>query len=122
MKPRVLIVDDAVVVRLMIKDILEQNDYEVVGECCNGHEAIEKYKELRPDVMTLDIIMPEKDGIEALEEILNFDQKAKVVMLTAVDQREALLRAIKLGAVDYIVKPFEEERVLSAVQSALESD
>lgn len=116
---RVLVVDDAPIVRLMLKDILLENGYEVIGECSNGKEAVLKYVELKPDLITMDIIMPEKDGIQALEEILAVDRNAKIVMVSAVDQRESLMQAIKLGAVDYIVKPFENERVVSALKNAL---
>ena len=119
MAKRVLIVDDAPVIRLMLRDIIEYNGYEIVGECENGKQAVEKYRELKPDVVTMDITMPEKDGITALKEIMALDRTAKVVMVTAVDERESLIRAIRNGAADYIVKPFEEERVLSAVKSAL---
>lgn len=116
---RIVVVDDAPIVRLMLKDILQENGYEVVAECSNGSEAVAKFTELKPDLVTMDIIMPEKDGIQSLEEILAIDHDAKVVMVSAVDQRESLMRAIKLGAVDYIVKPFENERVISAVKNAL---
>lgn len=119
MGKRIIVVDDAPIIRLMIKDILIYNGYEVIAECGNGQEAIDKFKELKPDVLTMDIVMPEKDGIQALEEILSFDPNAKIVMVTAVDQRESLMRAIRAGATDYIVKPFENERVLSAVKKAL---
>jgi two-component system chemotaxis response regulator CheY len=116
---RIITVDDAPIIRLMIKDVLvECGKYDVVAECCNGREAVEKYKELKPDLVTMDIIMPEMDGIQALEEILKFDPNAKVVMVTAIDQRESLMKAIRLGATDYIVKPFEADRVMSAVQKA----
>jgi len=119
MAKRVIVVDDAPIIRLMLKDVLEFNNYQVIKECGNGQEAIDAYKELKPDLVTMDIVMPVKDGIEALEEILNFDENAKVVMVTAVDQRESLMKAIRLGATDYIVKPFESDRVLSAVRKAL---
>ena len=116
---KVIVVDDAPIVRLMLKDILLENGYEVIGECSNGKEAVTKYMEMKPDLMTMDIIMPEKDGIQALEEILAVDRNAKIVMVSAVDQRESLMQAIKLGAVDYIVKPFENDRVVSALKNAL---
>lgn len=120
MGKKIITVDDAPIIRLMIKDILiECGGYDVIAECSNGREAVEKYKELKPDLMTMDIIMPEMDGIQALEEIIKFDVNAKVVMVTAIDQREALMKAIRLGATDYIVKPFEADRVMSAVQKAL---
>lgn len=120
MPKRILTVDDAPIIRLMIKDILiECGGYDVVGEGSTGKEAVELYKQLKPDLVTMDIIMPEMDGIQALEEILKYDENAKVVMVTAIDQREALMKAIRLGATDYIVKPFEADRVMSAVQKAL---
>jgi len=119
MAKRIIVVDDAPIIRLMLKDILTYNSYEVVAECGNGQEAVDKYQELKPDLMTMDIVMPEKDGIQAMEEILAEDPSAKIVMVTAVDQRDELMRAVRAGAVDYIVKPFENERVLSAVQKAL---
>jgi len=115
-----MIVDDASIIRLMIKDILtECGGYEIIAECSNGLEGLSTYKTLKPDLVTMDIVMPEMDGIQALEEILKFDPAARVVMVTAIDQRDALMKAIRLGATDYIVKPFEAERVMSAVQKAL---
>lgn len=120
MGKKILIVDDAPIIRLMLKDILEYNGYEVVAECGNGNEAVAKFKEFKPDLVTMDIIMPEKNGITALEEILSIDKNAKVVMVTAIDQRESLMKAIHAGASDYIVKPFEEDRVLSAVKKVFE--
>lgn len=119
MGKRIMIVDDAPVIRLMLKDILTHYEFEIVAEAGNGQMAIDFYKEHRPDIVTMDITMPEKDGIQALEEILQFDPKAKIVMVTAIDQRDALMKAIKLGASDYIVKPFEDDRVISAVNKAL---
>lgn len=119
MGKRILLCDDAPIIRLMLKDILEYNGYEIVGEASNGAEGVSMFKELKPDLVTMDIIMPEKDGIAALEEILATDENAKVVMVTAIDQRESLMKAIKAGATDYIVKPFEDERVISAVKKAL---
>lgn len=119
MAKRVLVVDDAPIIRLMLKDILQDHGYTVVAECGNGKEAVERYKELKPDLVTMDIVMPEKDGIEAMEEILVGDVNAKIVMVTAIDQRESLMRAIRAGATDYIVKPFEEARVISSIKKAL---
>jgi len=121
MGKRILIADDAPIMRLMIKDILIFNKYEVVAECENGQIAVDKYKEFNPDLVTMDIVMPEKDGIQALEEILDYDMDAKVVMVTAIDQRESLMKAIRIGATDYIVKPFEGDRVISAIEKALET-
>ncbi len=116
MAGRILIVDDAPIIRLMLKDILVANGYEVVGEGSDGNEGVQKYKELKPDVVTMDITMPEKDGIQALEEILAMDEDAKIIVITAIDQREALMEAIRVGAADYIIKPFETDRVLSAIR------
>jgi len=121
MNNKIIVADDAPIIRLMIKDILEFNKYEVIAECENGQQAVDKYKELKPDLITLDIIMPEKDGLQALEEIMAFDKNAKAIMVTAIDQRESLMKAIRLGATDYIVKPFEDARVISAVKKALGS-
>ncbi|MBU1862721.1 MAG: response regulator [Candidatus Omnitrophica bacterium] len=118
-KKRVLVCDDAPVIRLMLKDILQDSGYTVVGEAKNGIEAMQKFKELKPDIVTMDIIMPEKDGIDALVGILREDNEAKVVMVTAIDQRDSLMKAIRAGATDYIVKPFEDERVVLAVKKAL---
>ncbi len=116
---RVLVVDDAKVVRMIIKVILEASGFTIVGEAENGHEALGKYKELKPDVVTMDIIMPEVDGIQGLKNILAFDKHAKVIMVTGIDQRESLMEAIRAGASDYIVKPFEDERVVVAVKKAM---
>ncbi|HBO97550.1 MAG TPA: two-component system response regulator [Candidatus Omnitrophica bacterium] len=118
MAHRILIVDDAPIIRLMLKDILTANGYAVVGEGGDGNEGVEKFKELSPDLVTMDITMPEKDGIRAMEEILALDQKARIIVITAIDQRESLMEAIRVGAADYIIKPFETDRVLSAVRRA----
>jgi len=120
MKGRILVVDDASIMRLMIKDILVYHGYEVVGEAANGREALERYKELQPDLVTMDIIMPEVDGIQGLKDILDYDKSARIVIISAIDQRKALMEAIKSGATDYIIKPFEDDRVLSAIRKSLE--
>ncbi len=112
---RVLIVDDASVVRLMIKKVLKEGEFEIVGEAANGVDALTKYKELRPDVVTMDITMPEADGIQATKDIVAFDEDAKVVIMSGIDQKEMLWKAIKAGASSYIVKPFENERVISTL-------
>jgi len=101
--------------RHMIKNILVGLGYEIVGEACDGREATKMYRELSPDLVTMDIVMPNLGGIEALKEIRAEDPKAKVVMISALDQREPLMEALKLGAVDYVVKPFEKERVAEAI-------
>ncbi len=112
---RVLIVDDASVVRLMIKKVLKEGEFEIVGEAANGVDALTKYKELKPDVVTMDITMPEADGIQATKDIVAFDEDAKVVIMSGIDQKEMLWKAIKAGASSYIVKPFENERVISTL-------
>lgn len=116
---RVLIVDDASVVRLLIKKVLQQNGFEIVGEAVNGIDALAKYKELQPDIVTMDITMPESDGIQATKDIIAFDKEAKIVMLSGIDQKEMLWQAIKAGASSYIVKPFENERILSTLNEVL---
>ncbi len=115
----VLIVDDAAFMRMMIKDILTKNGYEVVGEAADGNQAVEKYKELSPDLVTLDITMPEKDGIAALKEIMSFNNQAKVIMCSAMGQQSMVIEAIQSGAKDFIVKPFQADRVLEAVEKTL---
>ena len=115
MGKKVLVVDDAAFMRIKLKDILEKNNYEVVGEAENGIEAIEKYKEVSPDIVTMDITMPEMDGVEALKEIINHDADAKVLMCSAMGQQSMVMDAIRAGAVDFIVKPFDTERVIHAL-------
>jgi two-component system, chemotaxis family, chemotaxis protein CheY len=116
---RVLIADDAAFMRMMIKNILTQNGHEVVGEAENGTDAIVKYNDLKPDVTTMDITMPEKDGIAALKEILAADPAARVVMCSALGQEAKVIESIRSGAKDFVVKPFQHDRVLAAVQKAL---
>ncbi|HLR07938.1 MAG TPA: response regulator [Bacillota bacterium] len=115
----ILIVDDAAFMRMMIKDILEKNGYHVVGEAQDGNEAVAKYKELSPDLVTMDITMPEKDGITALKEIRAFNPEAKIIMCSAMGQQAMVIDAIQAGAKDFIVKPFQADRVLEAIQKAL---
>jgi two-component system chemotaxis response regulator CheY len=122
MPKKILIVDDAPVIRFVLRDMLELGGFEVVGEGENGIEAVQKFLDLKPDLVTLDITMPEKDGITALMEIKALDKNAKVIMVTALDERDSLIDAIKNGASDYIMKPFEQERVLSAVKNLLEPE
>lgn len=113
---RVLVVDDAMFMRMMLKDILSKNGYEVVGEAANGREAIEKYIELRPDLVLLDITMPEMDGIEALKKIKMIEPKAKIIMCSAMGQQAMVIEAIQNGALDFVVKPFQQDRVLESLQ------
>ena len=116
---KVLIVDDASVVRLMIKKALKEGDFEIVGEAVNGIDALTKYKELRPDIVTMDITMPEADGIQATKDIIAFDENAKVVIMSGIEQKEMLWQAIKAGAASYIVKPFENDRVLATLNEVI---
>ncbi len=110
---RLLIVDDAMIMRAIIKDTAKKAGWEIVGEATNGAEAVKRYRELRPDLTTLDIVMPEMDGVEALRAIRGEDPGAKVVMISAIDQRAKLNECIQLGALDFIVKPFDKQRLLS---------
>ena len=116
---RVLIVDDAAFMRMMIKDILQKNGFEVVGEASNGIEAVNLYKKEKPDVVTMDITMPDMDGIEAVKEIKSFDPAAKVIMCSAMGQQSMVMDAIKSGAKDFIVKPFQADRVLEAIKKVI---
>lgn len=115
MSKRVLIVDDAVFMRMKLKDILEKNGYEVVAEAQNGAEAIEKYKIEGPDLVTMDITMPEMDGIEALKGIKAVNPQAKVIMCSAMGQQSMVMEAIQAGALDFIVKPFDTDRVIQSL-------
>lgn len=115
----ILIVDDASFMRMMIKDILTKNGFDVVGEAENGARAIEKYKELNPDLVIMDIIMPEVDGIQAVKEIKKIDSSAKIVMCSAMGQQAMVIEAIQAGAKDFIVKPFQADRVIEAVRKVL---
>jgi len=112
---RVLVVDDAAFMRLSLKTILERNGYEVIGEAGNGNDAIEKFKILKPDIVTMDITMPDLDGIQALNEIIKFDPKANIIMLSAMGQEPRIREAIISGAKGFIVKPFKEENLLKAL-------
>ena len=118
-KGKVLVVDDAVFMRRMLTDILTEGGYEVAGEAANGKEGVEQYKKVKPDIVTMVIIMPEMGGIESVKEIMKHDEKAKIVMVSAMGQQQLVVEAIQAGAKDFIVKPFESSRVLSAVERAL---
>lgn len=119
---RVLIVDDAAFMRMMIKNILLDGGYEVVGDAENGIQAVEMYNELKPDLVTMDITMPEKDGITALKEIFDHDPDANVIMCSAMGQQALVIEAIQSGAKDFIVKPFRPERVLEAINKVMETN
>lgn len=116
---RVLVVDDAAFMRKMVGDVLTADGHEVVGEATNGVEALARFQELRPDLTTLDITMPERDGLTALRDILSFDPTAKIVMCSALGQESKVLESLKAGAKDFIVKPFQPERVRDAITKAL---
>lgn len=119
MSNRVLIVDDAIFMRMKLKDILEKNGFEVIAEAQNGLEAVEKYNSERPDLVTMDITMPEMDGVAALKAIRQIDPSAKVIMCSAMGQQSMVMDAIQSGAIDFIVKPFDNERVLQSLKKAI---
>lgn len=119
MSKKVLIVDDAAFMRMMIKDILTKAGYEVVGEADNGLKSIEKFNELSPDLILMDITMPEMNGIDAVKAIKRIDPNAKIVMCSAMGQQAMVIESIQAGARDFIVKPFQADRVLEAVRKVL---
>ena len=116
---RVLVVDDALFMRKMVSDALTKGGHEVIGEAANGTEAVAQFQALSPELMTLDITMPEKDGLEALREIIAIDPSARVIMCSALGQESKVIESIKAGAKDFVVKPFQPDRVLDAVSKAL---
>ncbi len=115
----ILIVDDAAFMRMMIKDVLTKNGFDVTGEAENGINAIEKYKELQPELTIMDITMPEMDGIQAVKEIKKLDPNAKIIMCSAMGQQAMVIEAIQAGAKDFIVKPFQADRVVEAVRKVI---
>ncbi|MBU9714542.1 response regulator [Evansella tamaricis] len=119
MSVKVLIVDDAAFMRMMIKDILTKNGFEVIAEAGDGAQAVDMYKEHSPELVTMDITMPEMDGITSLKEIRKHDPNAKVIMCSAMGQQAMVIDAIQAGAKDFIVKPFQAERVLEAINKTL---
>ena len=120
MAKSILICDDAAFMRMMIKDILTKNGYDVAGEAENGLKAVEKYNETKPDLVMMDITMPEMDGIQALKKIKAIDANASVVMCSAMGQQAMVIESIQSGARDFIVKPFQPDRVIEAVKKAVE--
>lgn len=116
---KILVVDDAAFMRMMIRDILVKNGFEVVGEATNGAEAMVRYKELAPDLVVMDITMPEMDGISAVKAIKKMDPAARIIMCSAMGQQSMVLEAIQAGARDFIVKPFQADRVIEAVRKAV---
>jgi len=113
---KVLIVDDAAFMRISIKNMLTKNGYEIVGEAENGAIGVQMYKDLHPDIVTMDITMPEMSGLDALKEIIKSDAQAKVVMVSAMGQEAMVREAIVSGAKGFIVKPFKEEGILAAIK------
>jgi two-component system chemotaxis response regulator CheY len=119
MSKRILITDDALFMRVTLKNILTSNGYEVVGEAANGHEAVQKYADYQPDLVLMDITMPGMDGIAACRAIKGNDPHAKVVMCTAMGQKSMVIEAIQAGAKDFIVKPFQPDRVLDSIKKLI---
>ena len=116
---KILIVDDSRTSRKMIRGILEGAGHQVVGEATDGEDGVAKYSELKPDVVTMDITMPKLDGIASIKKILEIDSKAKVVMVTAAGQKEKVVEAIKIGAAEYITKPYDAEKMVEAINNVL---
>ncbi len=116
---RILIVDDAAFMRMAIKNILVKHGYEVADEAENGQIGVSKYKDLKPDLVTMDITMPEMDGLSALKQIMDFDPNARVVMVSAMGQEQMVMEAIKSGAKSFIVKPFKEDHVIQTLSKVL---
>ncbi|XKE82350.1 response regulator [Oceanobacillus kapialis] len=119
MMARILVTDDAAFMRMQLKDIVTKLGHEVVGEAENGQVSVEMYQELKPDLVTMDITMPEMNGVEALKEIKKFDADAKVIMCSAMGQQGMVVEAIQAGAKDFIVKPFTADRINEALSKAL---
>lgn len=122
MAARVLIVDDALFMRTMLRNILSESGFVVAGEARNGAEAVERYRELSPDLTTMDIVMPEKTGIEALKEIMAIDDTARIIICSALGQESLIMEALEAGARDFIVKPFKPSKVIEVVQKVLSSE
>jgi two-component system chemotaxis response regulator CheY len=115
----VLVCDDAIFMRTMVTDILRSAGFEVIGEAETGTQAVERYRSLRPDLVTMDIVMPDMGGIDAVREICKFDPGARILMCSAMGQQSLVVEAIQAGAKDFIVKPFQPNRVIEAVQRVL---
>jgi two-component system chemotaxis response regulator CheY len=119
MGKKILIVDDATFIRAMVKDVLVPRGFEIAGEATNGNEAVDMYDKLKPDLVTMDITMKEKDGLEAAREILERNPDARIIMVTALGQEKMLLDSFKIGVKDFVVKPFQPDRIITAVEKAL---
>jgi len=116
----VLIADDLKFIKLVLRELVEKAGFRVVGEASNGQEAVELYKDKRPDVVLMDITMPKMDGLTALKQILKLDPQAKIIMCSALGQQSLIVQALQLGAKDFVVKPFREERVVAAIKKILD--
>ena len=114
-----LVADDALIIRQIIKDMATSAGWTVVGEASNGQEAIERYRQLRPDAVTLDLVMPEHDGLHALHGIMEFDPRAKVLLVSALEQRGVLKEAFKAGAADFVAKPFDRQSLQATLEQLL---
>jgi two-component system chemotaxis response regulator CheY len=121
-KKRLLVVDDALIMRAIIKDVAVKAGWEIAGEAANGVECVARYRELSPDLVTLDIVMPEMDGVETLRTLRREHPTARVVMVTAIDQRSKLSECIQLGALDFVVKPFDKARLTAVLEKYASTD
>ena len=119
MSTTILLADDLSFMRMVQKEILEEKGFEIVAEASDGLEAIEKYEQTRPDIIILDITMPNMNGLDAMHKIFDIDPKARIIMCSALGQQQLIVEAIKAGVKDFIVKPFKPERILSAIEKAL---
>ncbi|MCL4408220.1 MAG: response regulator [Thermotogae bacterium] len=119
MSKRVLIVDDAAFMRMLLKDMVTKAGFEIVGEAINGKEAIEKYKELNPDVVAIDTIMPEMNGIEATKEIMKLNPNAKIIICSAMGQQMMVMEALQSGAKDFVVKPFRQDKITETLSKVM---
>lgn len=116
---RILLVDDSKTSRKILRSILEENGHEVIGEAVNGEEGVDKFKELHPDITTMDITMPIMDGLTALKDIMELDKTAKVIMVTAAGQKTKMVDAIKYGAAEFLAKPFEATQIIEIINKVI---
>jgi two-component system, chemotaxis family, chemotaxis protein CheY len=116
---KILLVDDSKTSRKILRNILEENGHEVIGEAVNGEDGVAKFKELKPDITTMDITMPQLDGLQALKQIMEFEAAAKVIMVTAAGQKSKMVDAIKYGAAEFLTKPFESEQIITIINKVL---
>ncbi|MFB5067210.1 MAG: response regulator [Candidatus Wallacebacter cryptica] len=118
MAKTVLITDDTAFMRMTLRNVIQKNGFQVIGEAADGEEAVSKYKELRPDLVTMDITMPKMDGITAIKEIVKFDPDARIIVCSAMGQKPMVIEALNAGARDFLVKPFDAQRVIEALHKA----